>query len=57
MRTRQQPYADLERIIEFDFVRATEAAALNTLPWIGRGEKKRKQTLRHAIQYAGCLIW
>jgi fructose-1,6-bisphosphatase II len=36
----QQPYQDLERIIEFDFLRATEAAALNTLEWIGRGEKE-----------------
>ena len=36
MRTHQQPYQDLERIIEFDFLRATEAAALNTLPWIGQ---------------------
>ncbi|MBV8378147.1 MAG: class II fructose-bisphosphatase [Verrucomicrobia bacterium] len=41
MRTHRQPYADLERIIEFDFLRATEAAALNTLPWIGRGEKEK----------------
>jgi fructose-1,6-bisphosphatase II len=41
MRTHQQPYQDLERIIEFDFLRATEAAALNTLPWIGRGEKEK----------------
>src|ERR1700752_1480915 len=41
MRTRQQPYADLERIIEVDFLRATEAAALNTLPWVGRGEKEK----------------
>ena len=36
----QQPYEDLERIIEFDFLRATEAAALNTLEWLGRGEKE-----------------
>ena len=41
MRNSQQPYQDLERIIEFDFLRATEAAALNTLPWIGRGEKEK----------------
>src|SRR6202047_2598879 len=41
MRTHQQPYQDLERIVEFDFLRATEAAALNTLPWIGRGEKEK----------------
>lgn len=41
MRSSQQPYQDLERIIEFDFLRATEVAALNTLPWIGRGEKEK----------------
>ena len=41
MRIHQQPFEDLERIIEFDFVRATESAALNTLPWIGRGEKEK----------------
>jgi fructose-1,6-bisphosphatase II len=40
MRPLQQPYEDVERILEFDFLRATEAAALNTLPWIGRGEKE-----------------
>ena len=41
MRYQQQPYEDVERIIEFDFIRATEAAALNTLPWLGRGEKEK----------------
>ena len=40
MRTQQPSYEDLERILEFDFLRATEAAALNTLEWIGRGEKE-----------------
>ena len=40
MRLLKQPYEDIERIIELDFMRATEAAALNTLPWIGRGEKE-----------------
>jgi len=40
MRLLKQPYQDVERIIELDFLRATEAAALNTLPWIGRGEKE-----------------
>lgn len=40
MRLPKQPYKDVERIIELDFLRATEAAALNTLPWIGRGEKE-----------------
>jgi len=33
-------YHDIERIIEFDFVRATEAAALNSLRWLGRGDKE-----------------
>jgi fructose-1,6-bisphosphatase II len=37
----KQNYPDIERIIEFDFVRATEAAALNSLRWLGRGEKEK----------------
>jgi len=41
MRLRPQNYHDIERIIEFDFVRATEAAALNSLSWLGRGEKEK----------------
>jgi fructose-1,6-bisphosphatase II len=41
MRIQRQKYYDIERIIEFDFVRATEAAALNSLRWLGRGEKER----------------
>ena len=40
MRIQRQKYYDIERIIEFDFVRATEAAALNSLHWLGRGEKE-----------------
>src|ERR1700694_2866748 len=43
----RQNYHDIERIIEFDFVRATEAAALNSLPWLGRGEKEK-------ADYAAC---
>ncbi len=31
---------DVERQIEMDFVRATEMAALNTLQWLGKGEKE-----------------
>ena len=38
---RDNRYRDIERIIELDFVRATEAAALNVLPWLGRGEKEK----------------
>src|SRR6266853_1027025 len=37
----KQNYHDIERIIEFDFVRATEAAALNSFRWLGRGEKEK----------------
>src|SRR6266702_1197834 len=40
MRIPRQNYHDIERIIEFDFVRATEAAALNSLRWLGRGDKE-----------------
>jgi fructose-1,6-bisphosphatase II len=32
---------DLERVLEFEFVRATENAALNSMPWLGRGEKEK----------------
>jgi fructose-1,6-bisphosphatase II len=32
---------DLERILEFEFVRATENAALNASHWMGRGEKEK----------------
>jgi fructose-1,6-bisphosphatase II len=31
---------DIERNIEFEFVRATENAALNAIPWLGRGKKE-----------------
>ncbi len=37
----KQNYHDFERIIELDFLRATEAAALNSLKWLGRGEKEK----------------
>jgi fructose-1,6-bisphosphatase II len=32
---------DPERHVEFEFVRATENAALNVLPWLGRGFKEK----------------
>jgi fructose-1,6-bisphosphatase II len=32
---------DVERLIELDFVRATELAALNTLQWLGKGQKEK----------------
>lgn len=31
---------DVERVLEFEFVRATENAALNAIHWLGRGEKE-----------------
>jgi fructose-1,6-bisphosphatase II len=31
---------DIERLVEFDFLRATEIAALNTMQWIGKGDKE-----------------
>jgi len=33
--------SDPERTVEFEFVRATENAALNVLHWLGRGEKEK----------------
>src|ERR1041385_1235033 len=35
----RKPIRDFERIIEFDLVRATEAAALNAAQWMGKGDK------------------
>jgi fructose-1,6-bisphosphatase II len=32
---------DLERLLEFEFVRATENAALTAIAWLGRGEKEK----------------
>ncbi len=32
---------DLERVLEFEFVRATENAALQAMHWLGRGEKEK----------------
>lgn len=40
MKTPREQYYDVERIIELDFVRATEHAALNAIQWLGRGEKE-----------------
>ncbi len=31
--------ADLQRLIEFDFLRATENAALHSMQWVGKGDK------------------
>lgn len=31
---------DIQRLIEFDFLRATEIAALNSMQWIGKGDKE-----------------
>ncbi len=40
MENRRQSLGDVERNIEFEFVRATENAALNSIHWMGRGEKE-----------------
>src|SRR6187455_2809830 len=40
MKSPREQYHDIERVIEFDFVRATEHAALNSIHWMGRGEKE-----------------
>src|SRR5215472_11923866 len=32
---------DLERVLEIEFVRATENAALNAIHWLGRGDKEK----------------
>src|SRR5688572_2384305 len=31
---------DIQRVVEFDFLRATEIAALNCMQWIGKGNKE-----------------
>lgn len=31
---------DIQRLLEFDFLRATEIAALNSMQWIGKGKKE-----------------
>ena len=36
----KKPFQDAERTIEFEFVRATENAALNAMHWIGKGDKE-----------------
>src|SRR6266571_5830969 len=36
-----EPVNDPERIFLFEFVRATENAALNVVHWLGRGEKEK----------------
>jgi fructose-1,6-bisphosphatase II len=40
MKTSSEYYLDIERTVQFDFVRATENAALNVVHWLGRGEKE-----------------
>src|SRR3954452_21170942 len=32
--------ADIQRLLQFDFLRATEIAALNCMQWIGKGDKE-----------------
>ena len=32
---------DIDRLIEMDFLRATEIAAINTMQWLGKGQKEK----------------
>jgi fructose-1,6-bisphosphatase II len=41
MNERLAATSDFERQIEMDFLRATEIGALNTLQWLGKGEKEK----------------
>ena len=41
---------DSERNLEFEFVRATENAALNVMQWLGRGEKEQADAACDAIK-------
>ena len=41
MITATSSQSDFERQVEFDFLRATEIAALNTLQWLGKGQKEK----------------
>ena len=41
MKTAHEDYLNVERTVQFDFVRATENAALNSIQWLGRGEKEK----------------
>src|SRR5262245_45276672 len=39
--TRENPATtDIQRLLEFDFLRATEIAALHCMRWIGKGDKE-----------------
>lgn len=40
MKRLSEQYDGIERLLEFDFVRACENGALNALQWLGRGEKE-----------------
>ena len=45
---------DPERSIEFEFVRATENAALNAIHWVGRGDKESADAAACDAILAGC---
>src|SRR5215471_17587000 len=46
-----QSSQDLERVLEFEFVRATENAALNVMHWLGRGQKEMSDAAACAAIY------
>lgn len=39
MNAKTEP-VDIQRLVEFDFLRATEIAALNSMQWLGKGDKE-----------------
>ncbi len=47
---------DLERVLEFEFVRATENAALAAIHWLGRGDKERADAAACRAIYGVCDI-
>jgi hypothetical protein len=46
---------EVERQIEFDFLRATEAAALNTFQWLGKGQKEKADEALHGVEVNGSI--
>src|ERR1700757_1528378 len=46
-----QSAQDVERVLEFEFVRATEKAALNVMHWLGRGQKEMSDAAACAAIY------
>jgi fructose-1,6-bisphosphatase II len=50
VRVESKATTDLERIVEFDLVRATEQAALNSSRWMSNGDKNVADHAASAIR-------